>query len=393
MSDHDSRLQELLGSRLGEAGYDVVELVEIPGRTDRMMRIRTVEEILNEFEADSLDGSIGYIVRIRPKTPALEEEDAQTAEFTSQQKPRLDGIYLPNGKLNLHFLFKNAELLFRSGEFQLASNILETILKSGERSDLAHFWLGKCSEAEGDTKKAMEHYEESIAYRPGLDAYRSLSAIQISCGKNLRAAELLESALNIKELGPAQRREIHLASGNCWLRSERLDKAEKHYKSALALDPSSDLLHANIGALHLQAGRLGEARKSFHDALAINPANDKALAGIGSCFLAEGGKSQALDFFARALDINISNPAVLFQLVSCAFDTRNYSTAARIVDEYIQRHPVNANLLYSLASLQYHMGRMNEAARTARRVLEMQPQHAGAQEILTLTGMYVAPPA
>jgi tetratricopeptide (TPR) repeat protein len=392
MKDLHSTIHETLGRRLDQEGY-TLELVPIPKRGDRMVRIRTVEEALEEFQASATSDTVTYLVQIRekPQENSRPADDAPlVARPTTPQKTTFDGIYLPDGKLNLPFLFRNAETLLSTGEFALARNIFKAVLQSGEQSAAALYGLGRCCEAEGRLDDAVAHFEESLTYHPQLNTYRRLASLLINQKKDLRAADVLDSALKLKNLGQNDRFEIHKACGNCWLRAEHPEKAEQNYMSALEINPSADAIQVNLGALYLEGGRIEKAKGHFQEALASNPKNDKALAGLGSCLLSEGDKRGAHDSFVKALEINLSNPSAIFYLVKCAYEIKSYAAAARMLSEYIEVAPVNVNLLYSLAGLQFHLGKVPEANATVDRILQLQPDHSGAQELLKLIDRFSA---
>lgn len=430
-NDIKATLQEALGKQLDAQGYSVVDLVPIPARGDRMVRMRTLEEALDDFEQSQSGEVINYLVQVRPKgepqsavampmedlpmTDAQNEFDRLVDETLGYGEPSLglpkpqptsggavsaqapagavaaragEGIYLPNGKLNLPYLLQNAELLFSAREFALARNIYKTVYQSGERSGLALYWMGRCSEAEGRNLEAQTHYEESITYHPTIEAYQHLSTLLVRSKKDQQAAELMERALNLKEIGSETRLELHKACGNAWTRAGQPAMAEKHYRKALEINPASDSLQSNLGALYLTMGKTSDAKRCFQEAAALNPKNDKAFAGLGSYYFAENDKRKAHDYFAKALDLNLNNPSGIYHLVKCAYEIKSYATAARIVGEYVQIAPVNANLLYSLAGLQYHLGRVEEARATVRKILDIQPQHPGGNELLKLIDQY-----
>lgn len=377
MKDLRASIQEVLGKQLSAEGYDVVDLIPIPAKGDKMVKIRTIEEALDEFDSTDQEDTSGYLIQVRRK------QSPSTA-----QKVTVDGVYLHNGKLNLPYLLRNAELLFSAGEYALARNIYKTIHQSGERSSMALYRMGRCFEAEGKMKEAEASYDQSIAYQPSFETYQRLAALLIRGKKDQEAAEVMERAINNKDIPRSTRYELHKACGNCWSRVKQTERAERHYRAALEIDPTADSAQANLGALYLQAERIPEALRCFQDAIAANARNDKAHAGLGSCYLAEGQKRLAHDAFARALDINLNNPTAIFHLVKCAYEIKSYATAARIVGEYVDSNPVNMSLLYSLAGLQFHLGRLQEAKSTVKRILELQPQHSGAMELMKMIDRY-----
>lgn len=322
-------------------------------------------------------------VKTSPPPPPVNPANLVAATGTTEES-----IHLPNGKLNINFLIKNAQILFRNKDYGLAKNIYRTIAKSGEKAAPAHYWLGRCFEAEGKNAEAEAAYEESVQYQPTIEAYQRLAALLIRTKKDEQAAETMEKALALKTVSDAIRFELHKASGNCWLRVDRTAEAEIHYKRAIQIQPTNDTVLTNLGALCLQMGRIPEAQKHFQNALSKNAKNDRALSGLGSCALALGDKKNAHDFFGKSLEINIHNPTAVFHMVKCAYEIKSYAAAARIVKEYIQKAPVNANLLYSLAGLQFHLGRLNEAKESATKALQMNAKHPGAQELMKLIEHY-----
>ncbi|MCM2276830.1 MAG: tetratricopeptide repeat protein [Oligoflexia bacterium] len=383
MTDPRPDLIEILGEALGARpellGYevDVLPIPPIAGQDGRLVRLKTLDEALREFDSEA-----GYLVQLKPRrTPTAPAPQPAPAQARAA-KPTPENIYQGDGKLNLPYLLKTAELLLASGDAPLARNVYKAIHRSGERTAAALDGIARCYEAEGKLEEARIHYEESIAYQPDALVYQRLASVLIRLGKDHAAAEVIERALNLRELAAELRFELHKACGNCWTRADNAADAERHYTRALELDPDADEIRANLGALYLQSGRLPEAKRHFQDAIASNPRNHRALTGLGSCLLNEGDKRGAHDAFARALEAELNNPTAVFYLVKCAYELKFHATAARLLEEYVQIAPVNTNLLYSLAGLQFHLRRFPEAKATARRILEMTPKHPGATELL-----------
>jgi tetratricopeptide (TPR) repeat protein len=388
MNEVTQNLHEVLKKQLHQSDFDIVGVIPVPSHGDRMMRHRTLQEMIDELQETKEQGTLEYIVQIKPRLPA---PALILSKDESLPKPSPENVYLNTGKLNIPFLMKNADLLFDSGDYPLARNIYKTILKSGEHTSPILHRLGRCFEAEGKHEEARSNYEEAIAYHPTLDSYQRLAASLVRQNKDQQAAEVMERALNLKDISKSFRFELLKASGNCWTRVQKADEAEKSFKKALEIDPSADEIRSNLGVLYLQNNKIAEAKRHFQDAIASNPKNHQALAGLGSCFLAEEDKKQAHDCYAKSLEIELNNPTAIFYLVKCAYEIKSYSVAANILYEYIQIAPVNTNLLYSLAGLQFHLGRVHEAKATTLKILELQAQHTGARDLLKLIDRYAGP--
>lgn len=321
--------------------------------------------------------------------PTVEEMLSQLRTGLQEQAPqqlltRDEGELAPDAAE----MKSSAELLLSAGDTRLARNILRTMVQNGVLVGWALRTLGQTLESEQKIDQARRCYQDAIAYESHLEAYRCLASLELRSQNDAGAADALERALKLPLLSTKVRFELHKASGNCWLRARKTDSAEAHYRKALQMNPASDQVASNLGALYLQSGRIREAQRAFEDALVVNPANSKALAGLGSAMLADGRKREAHDYFARSLDAELNQPTVVFHLVKCAYEIKSYATAARLLASYVEVAPVNANLLYSLGGLQFHLGRIDEAGRTVARILRIQPSHSGAGELQKLISRF-----
>jgi tetratricopeptide (TPR) repeat protein len=357
------------------------------GAPESGVPLRSLEEALERFEDGpapwlGVGGAAGRAAGLGVGSDAVEGLDGAAYGSAPEDEP----VRLADGKLNINYLITNAGILLEAGDHELARNIYRAVLATGEASGEAHLGLGKSYEAEGNIELAERHYGDSVAYRASIEACQRLAALLIRRRQDQQAAKLLERAI---ALGPESEEaafELHKAAGNCWLRAERFQEAERHYRGALERRPGSAAVLTNLGSLQLQMGRVDEAARSFHAALAVSCDNDRALAGLGACALARGDRRAAHDFYTKSLDLNLDNPSGIFNLVKCAYELKTHATAARILGAYVQRAPVNTNLLYSLAGLQFHLGRLDEARETVRRVLALRPDHSGALELEAMLG-------
>lgn len=392
MNLHETEaIHETLKKQLKHQNYDVVDVVPIPaGNGDRMVLLRSLEEVLKDFDKSGAEKIQTYLIQMKhtktENTGPLHDEPEISG--IAKAKIGFDGVYLPDGKLNVSFLTRNADILFSSREYALSRNIYKTILQSGENSSAALFWMGKCFEGEGKFEEAREHYDQAIAYQPTLECFQRLASVLVRQKKDLQASDALLRALNLKNLNKNQKVGLYKLCGSCFLRAGKKEEAKVHLKKALELDPSSDEIYLSLGKMFLQNELYEEAKYHFQEAVSINPKNAGAIAGLGSCALAAGEKRAAHDYFSNSLNIELNNPHALFHLVKCAYEIKSYAAAARILEEYISVAPVNSNLLYSLAGLQFHLGRLGEAGETVRRILELAPDHQGARELESLINRY-----
>lgn len=369
------RIANGIRTELDGEGHELVNLVAIPSGADRMVRYRTIQEVLAEFESSESVDTNTYVLHIRKQ-----RAEAAEASATAQT----EAIYLPSGKLNGELLVQNAKILFHAGDYAAARQIYLALTKSGERTAEGLLGLARCFEAEGNLEKALKAYDDSILYSPSIETYRGYGSLLIRTKRDQQAAEVLERALGMKDLSDKHRYDLHTAAGNAWLRAQVPAKAERHYRQALEYNPHSDAVATNLGTLCLQQKRYDEAETAFTESLRVNPRNDRAWFGVGSIHLATGAKKAAHDAFAESLRLKIQQPQAIFHLVKCAYEIKEYATARDLLRTYVEMAPFNANLLYSLAGLEYHLGDRLAAVRTARTILQIQPSHAEAANLIAL---------
>ncbi len=286
-------------------------------------------------------------------------------------------------KDDVPFLIENADILFKSGEMELARNIYRAILKTGESSEVAYAGLAACADHDGLVEQAIQFAWDSVAFAPNQKGYQLLAQLLVQQGRDQEAAQALQRAIKqLPNLSAQDKGEYYKMISNCQSGLGLMNDAERSYKKALEMSPASDEVQSNLGSLYLEQGQVTEAKRCYQDALAANPNNDKAWVGLGLCCVTEGDKESAHDAFARSLEKNIRNSTAIFHMVKCAYEIKRYTTAERILSQYVDVAPVSPSLLYSLAGLQFHVGKKENALSTAKRILQMKADHLGAKDLI-----------
>src|SRR4051812_3295007 len=112
MNEFNRTIQELLEKQLKGSGAELIDPIPIPSQGDRMVRLRTLEEALSEFDQTG-EGSVGYLIQVKPVRREARRPAGEPPPFRAPQ-PTLENIYLTTGKLNVPFLLRNADLLSSS---------------------------------------------------------------------------------------------------------------------------------------------------------------------------------------------------------------------------------------------------------------------------------------
>jgi tetratricopeptide (TPR) repeat protein len=199
-----------------------------------------------------------------------------------------------------------------------------------------------------------------------------------------QAAENLKGLrANLSELSDADRFEMWQLLGNCHLRLEQTEEAEKAYLNALKVNPSSEKPYLGLGSVALSMQNWQAAQYGFVPAVALCPDNPKAHFGLGVALTTRGMLLPAAQEFTKILESQTDHPEALFNLYKIAMETDKPELVEIPLKTYLERHPEDTDFLFNLCGLQFKMEQYASAADTCRRVLALRPSHAAAKEVLS----------
>ena len=383
---------------------DVRALIPLPAQGSPGGVRAGLEEVLEEFFRDAVMPpvrSFYYLLEVSPtvsetgvKVLPPSDETELTAEPTGDSSPPPPPeIYLPDGSLNITYLFRNAEVLIEAKEFSLARNIYRTILQapSGEARGKSLYWMARSFELEGRIEDAQAHYEQALLFAPRVEAYQRLALILLLKKQYKTAAETLDRALHLKDLAPSLRLELLRAAATAWSEAQQPERAQSRLESAVELEPTAVDLHLRLGQMCFAQKLWPKAQQHYLRVLAQDHAHLEATYQAGRCAQELNQTQKAHDLFLRCLEEQPKHSEALYALVRCAYGLKTYAPAAQRVEAYLVHAPDDPSFLFCLAGLNYHLGRLNEAHRLALRIQEINPEHPGAQELLNRTRRYLGP--
>lgn len=257
---------------------------------------------------------------------------------------------------------KLADALLASGDLAGSAELYEAILADHPRTPQAHYGLGRVEAARGRRAAAAEHYLEAtrlfeafgaaqyalaLAYRdlgreedsrrhfalyqthwlgaPPLDDPVMERVWQLKEGalqhlaEGVRLGKAGDTTGSIREHEMALDEDPNLVQAHANLialygRLQAWDKAERHYRAAIALSPGLADVHYDYGVALSQQGRRNEAAEAFRKALEINPYHSRAHGNLGALLLTEGAREEAADHLRAALANDPANRLARFNL-------------------------------------------------------------------------------
>ncbi len=163
---------------------------------------------------------------------------------------------------------------------------------------------------EPEVLKGIQYYEQAIAIDPdytlayiGLShAYRALVLTNDSNPADaMRKAK--EAALSAVDLDPnLADAHVALASSLFWFDWD-WQAAEKHFRTALDLDPKNSLAHVLYAHLLSNTGRHPQAVEEFRKGIALDPANLYEMALGGQFLTFAGNYDEAFEILSRVVEM------------------------------------------------------------------------------------------
>ncbi|MBI3557336.1 MAG: tetratricopeptide repeat protein, partial [Deltaproteobacteria bacterium] len=228
MSAEVELLKKLVSSDL------VVAAVEIPSdHKSRALMVDDLDEVLARFEEDS--DYAHFVVRVKrtgpplpkpaigPQSPqisidAMMNETLELGERITESRNQTASRAADAAEYEPDFLLQNARLLEDNGDFKLARNIYQALVRKGILIPQSLAGMARTHEKENDYEKAVRCYREAIAYSSEYIFFQALAALQIRMGDDEEAAQTLLHSLGLAGLSDEQRFELHKSLGNCFTR-------------------------------------------------------------------------------------------------------------------------------------------------------------------------------
>jgi tetratricopeptide (TPR) repeat protein len=255
-----------------------------------------------------------------------------------------------------------ADALMSGGDLDGSHAEYQALVRDFPDLALARYGLGRLLSSQGHAAAAMEHYERAVelepqfgpahyalalAYRDAgagdraqtqLDAYRRLGARrpvpadrlldQIrsmkGTGRDLlaegarlgqagRLTESIATHLRAIEADPADA-QAHVNLISLYGRTGEPDRAEEHYRAAIALGSSLAEAHYNYGVLVAAGGRYDEAAAAFGRTLDVNPFHAQAHNNLAARLARQGKLDEAAAHYRQAVDNDPQHRGARFSL-------------------------------------------------------------------------------
>ena len=235
--------------------------------------------------------------------------------------------------------------------------------------------LGSAYKDRGDYRRALVHYDRSIA----LDAkffnpYLNRANTYMELGKMDVARADFEDILR---RWPKSRM-ARLRLGQIDEGEGHDDQALKVYDALVADAPDFEPAHVRRGILLLAAHRTGDAAKEFQTAIKQNPYDTDAWTGLGNVASVAGSAELAAQAYARAVQLSPANARAGYDLGLILIAGRRFGDAVSVLKRASAASPGDADLHDTLGVALFDSGDRSAALAQFDEALRIDPRNASA---------------
>ena len=167
-----------------------------------------------------------------------------------------------------------------------------------------------------------------------------------------------------------------------WRQSRTYQNDETLWRTTLARNPNSSLVHNNLGNFFLQNGRGDEAAEQFRKALEIEPRYALAHNNLGAALYQLGRVDEAVTHYQKALEIEPRYAQAHNNLGIALFQKGQVDAAIAHFQKALAIQPNNAEIYNNFGNALREKGEVDEALSCFQKAVAIAPEFAGAQENL-----------
>ena len=170
----------------------------------------------------------------------------------------------------------------------------------------------------------------------------------------------------------------HNNLGFFYLKSGRLDEAQKEYQKTVEFDPSYYLAWSNLGMVYYEQGRLPEAQKIFEKLINQYPDYPYPFLGLALVLHKQGKGEAAFQFFYQTTQLDPFSAAARIGLGNIYQEKNDLRRAKSAFEQAVWLDPESAPARYNLGNVYFREGNFYEALLSYQKAAVLKPGFAEA---------------
>jgi tetratricopeptide (TPR) repeat protein len=271
--------------------------------------------------------------------------------------------------------FELARLWLVQDSCDKARPYLQKALEVDPRFSRAELAMGLCSEAKGNEKEAIEHYERALQLDPDNTAVRARLVRMHLRQNNLDEAEKQNERLNLMQFNEM---DIRVNRGMILYHEGRFAEAVTEFNLVVASDPKNGQALYFLGLCQTRLNNLDDALKTYARMPQDNELYPDALSARGVLLRRLGKLTEAEALLKNALQIRPDDPYLLRTMALVVADKGDTEGAIRILKKAASLAPHESDMIYTMANVLERAGRWQEGVALMEDVLKKDPKNADA---------------
>lgn len=297
----------------------------------------------------------------------IDQAESEYAAILRSQPGQPDALHL----LGVIALQKN--------EFGKAIGYIEKAVTREPNQPLYHENLGKAYFANCQYSQAVNHFETSLsAANSCADVY---PFIALAHERNHRLEDALECCERWSQhpgLPPSDQAEACYCKANLLRKLKNDQRAEQAYRQVIALAPTHEKAHNNLGNLLQDAGRCDEAIASYHSAIALNKNSPEVYNNLGTALKQIEQWDAAEAAYRRAIQLAPNSAEFYFNLANLFRAQNQYRPALFQYDQALSHNSQHIQAGVNRAATLKELKQLDAALAGYDAVLEAHPNVAEA---------------
>jgi putative PEP-CTERM system TPR-repeat lipoprotein len=336
---------------------------------------------LRERKFEECTDNLAAIFRVIPRhMPSLLLKGAMHfANNELQQAELAFAAYLTLQPGHIYARKMLAAVLLRKEQAQSAAFLLEPMISQLDGDAELFALAGEAYMQLGQTRRAKEYYEKSVALEPDNASNRiKLGVAQIRTGNAQKGVAELESAIS---LNPGESRADHTLIMLLITQSE-IDKALQAVQALEKRRPDKADTHFLKGAVYRAKQDWAAARASFEQALKIEPKSFAAAASLAQIDMKDKKPEAARARMENMLKVDPRNLDAKLLLATMEFDSGRQKEGIEWLRKAVADHSNSMLPFAVLAEALLKAGQHGDALTAAQKARELAPKESRVAELL-----------
>ncbi|MGD8587609.1 MAG: tetratricopeptide repeat protein [Chromatiales bacterium] len=255
--------------------------------------------------------------------------------------------------------------------YRAAKNYFNQLIRIGQKTGDAHFYLGLIAEKEGDTQAALQHFTK-VEGNNQADARIHMAKILARQDELDEARELIQQ---LRFESPQNGLKLLLIEAEILRDVRQYELAQEVYAQGLELyEDNPELLYARaLNAAEL--GRVDLLEQDLHRLLKLQPDHADALNALGYTLADQTDRlKEAKGYILKALALKPDSPAILDSMGWVEYRMGDLEAALKYLQRAATISP-DPEIAAHLGEILWQMNKKQEALRVWRQAEELDPDN------------------